>query len=235
MMKTRSTKECNDDIEDEHEDEKEHSDVEDAIKPFQCAFCGKKFQFPNNLIAHSRFHTNGESTKANSTKMAPNNLIAHSRFHNNGESTKAKSAKFDNNENQPTSDETCQPRMINKEREKVSGSALSYSSGAKSQQKSITARSKRSTSQNTLKYVKEIQCNVCGNIFTRPDSLRRHRFIHSGDKSFSCKYCLKRFYRKDLLKDHIIVHTGEKPYECNVCGQVYAHRKTLGRHRRIHT
>ncbi|XP_066927806.1 zinc finger protein 91-like [Clytia hemisphaerica] len=275
MMKTRSTKECNDDIEDEHEDEKEHSDVEDAIKPFQCAFCGKKFQFPNNLIAHSRFHTNDESmkanstkmapnnlitysrfhtndesTKANSTKMVPNNLIALSRFHNNGESTKAKSAKFDNNEKQPTSDETCQPRMIHKEREKVSGSALSYSSGAKSQQKSITARSKRSISQNTLKYVKEIQCNVCGNIFTRPDSLRRHCFIHSGDRSFPCKYCSKRGINSSIdirikinkMKTRSTNHSMNESktkkmsevYECKACGKEFKKLHSLQTHEDVH-
>ena len=40
------------------EDDKKNSEAEDdSLKPFQCNFCGKKFQFSKNLIAHGRFHT----------------------------------------------------------------------------------------------------------------------------------------------------------------------------------
>ena len=45
----------------ENKDEKFSDEEEqsgDIIKPFFCGFCGKGFQFANNLIAHSQFHSN---------------------------------------------------------------------------------------------------------------------------------------------------------------------------------
>ncbi|THD23680.1 Early growth response protein [Fasciola hepatica] len=76
-------------------------------------------------------------------------------------------------------------------------------------------------------------CPDCGKRFTRPDELKRHHRIHTGDKPFSCKYCPRSFSRSDHLRTHTRSHTGERPYLCTPCGKRFARSDERTRHRKI--
>lgn len=62
----------------------------------------------------------------------------------------------------------------------------------------------------TRKAGRQLECDVCGKLFTRVRNLRRHRLIHSGAKSFVCSICGKRFNRRDNMVTHRRTHTADE-------------------------
>ena len=50
---------------------------------------------------------------------------------------------------------------------------------------------------------RDFPCDVCGKLFTRANTLRTHRKIHSGIKQFHCIYCESTYGEKRNLMNHI--------------------------------
>ena len=67
--------------------------------------------------------------------------------------------------------------------------------------------------------LKEHQCEVCENKFSRKGDLKRHMLTHTNKKDHECDICKKRFSKKCSLIDHFKIHSGEKPYGCADCGK----------------
>ncbi|XP_063370750.1 zinc finger protein 658B-like [Cydia amplana] len=74
------------------------------------------------------------------------------------------------------------------------------------------------------------ECDICGKIFQRKNSLKHHIKTHSiqskskdfkwnniGEKSYNCETCGKRFLTRGQLNRHIRIHTDIRPYSCDVC------------------
>ena len=47
--------------------------------------------------------------------------------------------------------------------------------------------------------------------------LTRHKWSHTGEKSFKCDLCEKRFTESSKLTRHKQSHTGANPFKCDLC------------------
>lgn len=66
----------------------------------------------------------------------------------------------------------------------------------------------------------EHKCEVCGKIFNKKASLKRHEGAHSDETPHECKECGKKFkFPQNLLRHDKIVHKGLKPFKCDICGK----------------
>lgn len=73
----------------------------------------------------------------------------------------------------------------------------------------------------------------CGRSFDRPNLLKRHIKVHSGEASssrFVCDVCKKSFESGSKLEDHYRRHTGERPFQCHVCGNKFRYKGDRTKH-----
>lgn len=73
------------------------------------------------------------------------------------------------------------------------------------------------------------ECTNCGSKFKCLSTLRQHEVIHS-EKKYNCEVCLRKFSRPEKVRIHMRVHTGEKPYNCLMCHKKYQQKNDLNRH-----
>lgn len=85
---------------------------------------------------------------------------------------------------------------------------------------------------------KQFECQICGQLFARKDSLSIHtQKQHTGDFPYECKYCPKKFSKSYSLKTHVRSHAGHRPFQCDepTCAKGFVKRSNLVRHLRVHT
>lgn len=70
----------------------------------------------------------------------------------------------------------------------------------------------------------------CSRSFDRPNLLKRHMKIHSGECRFVCDVCKKNFESGSKLEDHYRRHTGERPFQCHVCGNKFRYKGDRTKH-----
>jgi len=73
------------------------------------------------------------------------------------------------------------------------------------------------------------KCTICSSSFKCLSTLRQHEVVHS-EKKYSCEVCLRKFSRPEKVRIHMRVHTGEKPYNCSKCHKKYQQKNDLNRH-----
>uniref|UniRef100_H3BAX9 Zinc finger protein 740 n=1 Tax=Latimeria chalumnae TaxID=7897 RepID=H3BAX9_LATCH len=83
-----------------------------------------------------------------------------------------------------------------------------------------------------LNIPKNFICEHCYGAFRSSYHLKRHIFIHTGEKPFPCDVCDMRFIQKYHLERHKRVHSGEKPYQCDRCQQCFPRTDRLLKHKR---
>ena len=88
---------------------------------------------------------------------------------------------------------------------------------------------------------KDHKCKSCGELFTRPESLKRHiHNIHEGRKDYKCELCGRSFSQSGIMKVHMKTHEGQteiKQYEelirdwkCEHCSKSYSRADHLRSH-----
>ena len=75
------------------------------------------------------------------------------------------------------------------------------------------------------------QCMECGKYYSSSNALKRHIYIHTGERPFGCDQCGKGFIVKAALDEHRKKHTGEIPYPCNVCEIKFTTKAAFEDHR----
>lgn len=81
--------------------------------------------------------------------------------------------------------------------------------------------------EDTLKHFK---CHLCPYSTYQRSDLKKHLFVHSGERPLKCEICKRSFARGDSLKRHRRLHNGEKPYSCNVCNKSFIDSRGLKIH-----
>uniref|UniRef100_UPI0035902D32 zinc finger protein 99-like n=1 Tax=Myxine glutinosa TaxID=7769 RepID=UPI0035902D32 len=82
---------------------------------------------------------------------------------------------------------------------------------------------------------KPFKCTVCNNEFSWLASLNHQKVKHTGENPYKCPVCRQDFAHSSSLKVHQRTHTGERPYKCPVCGQDFTRSASLQIHQSIHT
>ncbi|KAM4700880.1 zinc finger protein 740 isoform 1-T1 [Discoglossus pictus] len=100
----------------------------------------------------------------------------------------------------------------------------------KSHKKMVLAEENGSYSLNIPK---NFICEHCYGAFRSSYHLKRHIYIHTGERPYECDRCEMKFIQKYHLDRHKRVHSGEKPYQCERCQQAFSRTDRLLRHKRM--
>ena len=65
------------------------------------------------------------------------------------------------------------------------------------------------------------KCKLCGKVYGRSQTFRRHMMTHTGDYPVHCEHCGQGFSDNYRLKRHMMMHTGEYPVRCDICDKGY--------------
>lgn len=84
------------------------------------------------------------------------------------------------------------------------------------------------------KCVKSFKCSLCTYSTSKSFNLKKHIWIHTGEKPYKCCHCTKQFTQKSHLERHLRIHTGEKPYTCHVCFKHFSDSRNLSKHLKLH-
>lgn len=95
--------------------------------------------------------------------------------------------------------------------------------------KKLPNKSQLSVHQRQHTGERPYECTNCSSSFKCLSTLRQHEVVHS-EKKYCCEVCLRKFSRPEKVRIHMRVHTGEKPYSCLKCNKKYQQKNDLNRH-----
>lgn len=186
---------------------KEHSNIHEGIKPFQCVVCTKEFAFSSYLTTHQiRNH-----------RVAIDGVVGTNQCYVCSKSFSRKNTL----EKHIKRHQSLSEKRIHEKKHlcDVCGKGFARSEKLRIHYRVHTG-------------VKPYTCSYCAKSFTKKDYLIMHERVHSGEKPYSCEYCGKCFNQGAPLRLHIRSHTGERPYKCHFCNNGFISRGVLNLHLR---
>ena len=78
-----------------------------------------------------------------------------------------------------------------------------------------------------------VECDICGKVFSKLENLKSHQKMHSDKKPFKCGFCGKSFRAQNNMEKHQFQHVDEK-MKCNVCEKTFHNKYSLKAHEKIH-
>lgn len=79
-------------------------------------------------------------------------------------------------------------------------------------------------------------CNICGEAFSQPYTLKQHVSMHDLNVGFKCETpgCHGVFYRRSELEKHRCASSKKASFVCHVCGRKFAKKCNLVIHEAAH-
>lgn len=71
-------------------------------------------------------------------------------------------------------------------------------------------------------------------VFHQMNSAQMASFQSQAKKIFKCTFCSYHTAVYSNLKKHVFIHTGEKPFKCSTCGRGFTQKPHLMYHSRTH-
>lgn len=209
-------------------------------RPYSCGVCDEKFANVRNLKDHSKTHTNVKSFPCKLCKksfLTSDSLVRHIvRLHTDDKPFACKfcDKKYSDAGNlsrhkkvHEIEDLVCQ--ICNKS----FSTARVFGDHLRTHSKKRTPHATAHTSQTPQSGPSGPTCHLCGESFSRLDSLKRHLKNHSNP--LSCHICKESFHQSSDLKDHLETHAKEKPFVCRFCEKKFSYSTSLVRHAKVHT
>ncbi|XP_066939176.1 zinc finger protein 431-like isoform X1 [Macrobrachium rosenbergii] len=207
-------------------DIRKHITIHSGEMPYSCSVCGKKFRLKSNCRRHEFIHSGikFECTICLAKFSDKQTLQKHNRIHTG---VGLLTCSY------------CQKKFVQKgalrahilthTQEKLFKCPTCDKAFAENYQ----LRGHMKVHENAF------TCGFCNKVFTRMDSLQKHRARHLkgafAREKVECPVCHKKIVGKDGLRCHMRIHTGEKPYQCENCDETFRFRNQLDSHMYVHS
>lgn len=184
----------------------------DALRPYACTKCERRFKLKASLIIHDRVHAERKPMP----RVLPGRLPI---------GTRRRECHICGKKSMTASQ--LRAHMVSHTGElshvcKTCGKAFRHLTLLVSHERVHTGE-------------KPFACTICGKLFAHDSELRNHMRVHTDEKPFECSVCGKRLRQNAHLQTHMRTHTGEKPFRCQLCDKSYKNLVDLRFHyRRMH-
>ncbi|XP_061540307.1 zinc finger protein 84-like [Phycodurus eques] len=200
-------------------------------KPFACSICDRRFSLKQNMLRHEKIHSTqkpvpesagrkGFRNTAQLFSLAKTNCRKKALKSSSSSQSVTTKADGEHGDSEPDTDNVT-----------LNSSDTDHSKDIDESLKTKKKSKSDMTHRNDKKY---ISCCQCEKKFATKDGLRRHKKIHTGQKSFACAVCDKRFNVKANMLRHEKLHKRPKTFTCSLCRRSFRHRGRLIAHIRAH-
>ena len=93
---------------------------------------------------------------------------------------------------------------------------------------------KRAHEKSVHQKIKEFECKICPQKFSKFPSVEIHMKTQHQDKTYKCQHCTTSFMLESTLTDHQKFHDMTRLHVCDVCGLRYKKKESLQAHSRVH-